>query len=66
MVRFGAKKEESFLLFYFTNNRLDYLFGGLKMVCNHFPINDIKKSIYIVGSAVLVVEIVGVFPNIKA
>lgn len=32
----------------------------------YIPINDTPKSIYMIGTAILVIEIVGVFPNIKA
>lgn len=32
----------------------------------YIPVNDTPKSIYMIGTAILVIEIVGVFPNIKA
>jgi hypothetical protein len=32
----------------------------------YIPINDTPKSIYMIGTAILIIEIVGVFPNIKA
>ena len=32
----------------------------------YIPINDTPKSIYMIGTAILVIEIVGEFPNIKA
>ena len=32
----------------------------------YIPINDTPKSVYMIGAAILIIEIVGVFPNIKA
>ncbi len=65
MVRFGAKKVESFHLFYFTKkgaqspflnlNTIVYLLSRLKTFGNFRPVNHAKKRFYIIGSAVLIV-----------
>lgn len=49
---------------HFATPRLSYV---LKLVSarNNLPVNNIPKCSYMIGSSVLVVQIVGVLPNIE-
>lgn len=37
----------------------------LKSLAYHFPVDDTPEGIQVVGTAVLIVEVIGVFPNIE-
>jgi len=43
---------------------LSILLCCCKFFCNFFPIDDIEKCRYILSTAILVFEVVGVFPNV--
>ena len=40
--------------------------GLLHSFVNYFPINDVPEGIYVVCTAVLIIQIVGMFPHVKA
>ena len=50
----------------FRENRVGLLFRGGKSFSHGVPVNHVEKRRDVIGPAILVIQVVGVFPNVEA
>mgnify|MGYP004653011011 CR=1 FL=1 len=63
LTRVGKNKNIQQLYYFRSNERFGIILVSLG---NHLPVDNIPKPAQMVGTAVLIIEIIGMFPYIKS